>query len=274
MPPELITQIFQIVHEAGNGLIEYQKKALTVEYKKDEFDPVTIADRNTDDFLRARLGALFPGDSFITEESAAAPKNYDGRVWMIDPLDGTKDFIAGRDCFAIHIGLLEGGIPKFGLVAVPRRGQIFSAVKGEGAFKYEDGKSTRLKVSDVTDIHEARLLTRYAGGEIRPIEEDIARIPFKQRIPEGSMGIKICMVASGEAEVFIPGNFNVGKWDTLAPEVILKEAGGLLTDLNGAPLNYSQASRMWDALFVAANNLTLQSQVLGYLKKDPASESR
>lgn len=266
MPPELISQIFQIAQEAGNTLIEYQKKALVVEYKKDEFDPVTIADRNTDEFLRTRLKVLFPGDSFLTEESGEAPKNYDGRVWMIDPLDGTKDFIAGRDCFAIHIGLLEGGVPKFGLVAVPRRGQIFSAVRGEGTFKYEDGKPTPLSVSTITDIHEARLLTRYPGGEIRPIEEDIARIPFKQRIPEGSMGIKICMVASGEAEVFIPGNFNVGKWDTLAPEVILREAGGLLTDLNGAPLNYSQPSRMWDTLFVAANNATLQSQVFEYFK--------
>jgi 3'(2'), 5'-bisphosphate nucleotidase len=218
----LAKEIIRIAEQASAITLKYHRQNLEVDYKKDEFDPVTVADQESDDFIREEIRKLFPKDLILSEENDNIPNAYDGRVWMIDPLDGTKSFLKGKDNFSINIGLLENGRPAFGCVAVPARGQIFYAAKGQGAYEMIGEEFRKLQVSDIKDIEAGRLITRDMSGEIRPIEEKINLIPFRKRIPEGGIGTKLCLIASGKAEAHINTNFRASKWDTLGPQVIVE----------------------------------------------------
>lgn len=231
-------------------------------YKVDAFDPVTIADQESDHFLRSSLEKMFPNDSIISEESLDSRIANQDRTWFIDPLDGTKDFLKGRDCFSINIGLLEKGQPIFGCVHIPARRQLFFAERHHGAFENCGGKMKRIYVSEVQNIEDACLITRHPSSEIRPIEDLISNIPFKVKIPEGSIGTKLCLIASGQAEAHINTNFKASKWDTLAPSLILTEAGGIITDLDGQELDYSQASSVWARSFIGANNINIHKGIV------------
>src|SRR5687768_1280062 len=98
-----------IAQAASNILLTYYQSALQVSFKADQFDPVTHADRESDAYIRAALQQAFPTDILLSEEHPEQPASYDGRVWVVDPLDGTKEFVAGRDCFGVIIGLLVHG---------------------------------------------------------------------------------------------------------------------------------------------------------------------
>ena len=163
-------------------------------------------------------------------------------MWFIDPLDGTKYFIKGRDCFSINIGFLEDNITKFGCVYIPARQQFFYAALGKGAYERYGDTDQKIKISEIQKIQDSRLITRYPSGEIRPVEEKITALHFKQLIPEGAIGTKLCLVAAGHAEAHINTNFKASKWDTLAPGLIITEAGGLITDFEGNELDYAQSS--------------------------------
>lgn len=262
IPSELATRVFEISDLASEILLKYHRKILEIGYKKDEFDPVTIADKESDSLFREELHELFPNDLILSEENENVPESYEGRVWMVDPLDGTKDFIKGKDGFSINIGLLENGEIVFGCVVIPARNQTFYAEKGIGAFEKTKNGFKKLHVTDIENINEARLVTRNPSGDVRPIEEKIDIIPFKERIPEGGIGTKLCLIASGKAEAHINTNFRASKWDTLGPELILEEAGGIITDFDGNKLDYKKIPILWEKSFIASNNEKIHSEIL------------
>lgn len=257
----------EIAKRAGEILRKYYRQELNVAYKANEFDPVTQADKEADAFIRAELARRFPGDAILSEEHESQPDSYEGRVWMADPLDGTKDFVAGRDCFSVMIGLYEAGRPLLGVVYVPARDVLYYAEVGQGAFIVEkDGSPKQMHVNDNSDITTATRVTRFVQkGDVRPIEELLAKLPFAHELPEGSIGIKVSRIANGEAEAFVHTNPS-NKWDTLSAEVILKEAGGILTDVDGNELDYKQPSVTWNRFLVAANNEVIHGQVVDALK--------
>lgn len=254
--------VFDIIHEAGQILLHHHKTHLDVAYKVDAFDPVTIADQQSDHFLRSALQKIFPEDLIISEEGFDSKRTHQDRTWFIDPLDGTKDFLKGRDCFSINIGLLEKDQPLFGCVCIPARRQLFYAERHHGAFENHGGHIKRMSVSSAQTIEDARLVTRHPSKEVRPIEDIISRLPFKARIPEGSIGIKLCLIASGQAEAHINTNFKASKWDTLAPGLILTEAGGMITDLDGQELDYLQVSPVWGRSFIGSNNRNIHTDII------------
>jgi 3'(2'), 5'-bisphosphate nucleotidase len=256
-----------IAKQAGEILRKYYRKELDVAYKANEFDPVTQADKEADAFIRAELAKHFTDDTILSEEHDSRPDSYEGRVWMADPLDGTKDFVAGRDCFSVMIGLYEAGQPILGVVYVPIRGVLYYAELGQGAYVIEnDGEPKQMHVSNNSDIATATRVTRFVQkGDVRPIEELLDKLPFAHLLPEGSIGIKVSRIANGEAEAFVHTNPS-NKWDTLAAEVILKEAGGVITDIDSRALDYKQASVTWQRYLIAANNETIRSQVAEVLK--------
>src|SRR5437879_2808071 len=98
-----LEKVIEIARNAGEILLKYFGKELSTQYKTDRFDPVTLADREADEYLRKAFSENFPHDQILSEENSSRPSSYDGRIWMIDPLDGTKDFVAGRDSFATLI---------------------------------------------------------------------------------------------------------------------------------------------------------------------------
>lgn len=257
-------KVLEIVHKAGLILLKYFRTNLDVQFKKDEFDPVTIADRESDAFIRESLHRLFPDDLILSEENETLPEDYSKRVWMVDPLNGTKSFVKGSDTFAVVIALVENGIPIFSCVTMPAQGKVFYAEKGNGSFEKIGGEFKQIHATSVHEIQRARLITREPSGDIRPIEEKLDRIPFMQRIEEGS-GAKLCMIARGDAEAHINTNFRAGKWDIAAPQLILEEAGGIVTDLDGKAIDYTKGTVNLERSYVASANRALHEKILEQL---------
>ncbi len=243
----------QLALQAGEVLKKYHQTQLDVSYKVDEFDPVSIADKESDALLRAGISSEFPDDEILSEESPLLPESYSKRVWMVDPLDDTKGYLAGRDTAGVMIGLLEAGRPKLGVVYLPFRNEWYFGEAGMGSFRTKDGVTTRLQVATTSEIEQSILVGRnIIKGDTRPIDNAIAKLNFKQTIPEGCIGAKIGLVAAADADIFIHTNLKAGKWDTLAAEVILTEAGGSITDIDGKKLDYTKPESGWDRYFLAA----------------------
>ncbi len=255
-----------LAETAGQILLTHYRTSLDVDYKNnDAYDPVTVADREVDDFLRQEILKLFPEDLVLSEENDDVPADYSKRIWMIDPLDGTKEFLNHTDGFAINIGLWSGDKIVFGLVFAPVSGRLFFAEMNSGAWeRLANDSFKKLHVTSVADIRDARLLTRTASKDYRPLDVIVESIPAKEKIADSR--IKICRIAAGEAEAHVNTNFRGSKWDTLAPQLILEEAGGVVTDIDGRTLNYRQPDLRWERSFVCANNKEMLSQILDVLK--------
>lgn len=266
MPSELAEKVFKITDQASLILRKYFQQIVDVDYKKDEFDPVTVADRESDILIREQLNKEFPNDLILSEENNNIPEDYTGRVWMVDPLNGTKSFIKGIDTFGIVIGLVENGTPTFGCVTVPAQNKVFYAEKGKGAYEKIGSSFEKIHTSIISEIKSSRLITREPSGDIRPIEEKLNQISFLQRIEEGS-GAKLCVIAKGDAEAHINTNFRAGKWDIAAPQIILEEAGGIVTDLDGKPIDYQKESVSLERSFVASANKELHEKIIAELTK-------
>lgn len=266
MNPEL-EKVIIIAKDAGKILSKYFNTGIDVGYKQDEFDPVTQADKESDDFIRKALSITFPDDEILSEENDARPSSYAKRVWMVDPMDGTKDFVGGRASFAVMIGLLDNNVPRLGVVFNPITNELLYAVRDEGAFREFEGKTESLHVSENNKLSEATLVVRnQIVGDIRPLDEQVNKLPVKYRISEGSIGLKLGLIAQGKADISIHTNIHGCKWDTLAAEVIITEAGGAILDLEGNKLDYSKKNVGWDKYFIAGNNDDILCQVLKLVK--------
>jgi len=226
--------------------------ALGVELKPGD-EPVTRADKAASELIVAGLAAAFPADPIISEESPVpAGALAAERHWFVDPIDGTKDFIRGSDGFSVMIGLVEAGRPVLGVVHQPTTGRTFFT-GADGAMMDHDGAVTRLQVSDVRDAAAARLV---ASASHR--SDDIDRVKAMLGISDehniGSVGVKLALIAMGVRDLYINPQPKTKAWDTCAPEAILVAAGGRLTDLFGAPIDYAGALNHPRGL-VASNGL-------------------
>lgn len=265
-PSDVVHKVITIAEEAGKILLSHYKSKLDIDYKGgDAFDPVTAADREADDFVRSELLKLFPKDTVLSEENEDIPSDYSRRVWMVDPLDGTKEFINHTDGFAVNIGLWADHAIQLGVVYAPALKRLFVAERGRGAFERTAGGNFKpLHVSNVLRLRDALLLTRTVSKDQRPLDAVVEQFEVKEK--DRSSKIKICRIASGEADAHLNTNFRVSKWDTLASQLILEEAGGVISDIYGKPLDYEQSDLRWRHSFVAANNKTILDQMLAMLK--------
>ena len=136
-------QLVALAEDAGKILLKYFKKNIGVQTKTSPFDFVTQADMEADTFIRNKLRELFPNDLILSEESSDIPESFDGNVWMVDPLDGTKGYINDSSSFAVMIGLCKNGVPELGIVYAPARDKLYYAEKGKGAYLRENGALLR-----------------------------------------------------------------------------------------------------------------------------------
>lgn len=256
MSGETIFSIKKIAREAGNILLKYRNKELNIETKTDEFDLITQADKESDKLIFSKLQKSFPADKILTEESENTIRNYSGRVWMADPLDGTKHYIAGDDGFSVMIGLCVDGVPQLGVVYAPAREVFYWAEKGKGAYKQVGGDTPiKMQVSNIDVLDEVRLVVRYRRGEKRLTDSFIDGLSVKEKIKESSVGLKLGKIAEGKAEAVFSLNKKAGKWDYCAAEIILSEAGGTLTNLDGNVLDYLVSDQEFKSMTLASNRL-------------------
>ncbi len=210
-------------------------------------EPVTRADREASDVILAGLGREFPCDIFISEEAPDDPRRLrdpGARIWFIDPLDGTNDFIRGRVGFSVMIGMCVGGRPRLGVVFQPIApdggDRVFTATTGHGTWMEDAHGRHRLTCSTTTDPAALRLV---ASKSHRTTEIDAVKttLGIADEMNIGSVGLKLGLIALAERDLYVNPSSKSKAWDTCAPEALLVEAGGRITDLWGDPLHYDLA---------------------------------
>jgi 3'(2'), 5'-bisphosphate nucleotidase len=257
-PQQEAQTVCRIAREAGRLAHEYfvawhgGGKAVQVDLK-DADEPVTAADRAVSDFCIAALHREFPADAILSEEIPDdGARRSARRTWLIDPIDGTKDFIAGRPGYSVMIGLLTDAAPTLGVVYQPISDALWWAVRGHGAFQQiGEAAPQRMRVSDVADLASARMVSSASVREPM-IAEIRKRAGIRDDFQIGSVGIKLALLGSGERDLYVNPASKTKLWDTAAPEIILHEAGGRLSDLYGRRLRYDGELAHLDGL-VASN---------------------
>jgi 3'(2'), 5'-bisphosphate nucleotidase len=228
--------------EAGAAILEQYDAPIRIEQKNydDDFEPVTQADRIANELIVSRLKQEFPNDGILAEESVDTKRRLEkSRVWMVDPLDGTNGFIDGNGDFAVQIGLAEEGQCVLGVVYHPLTGTLYRAVRGAGSWiERPRFEPLRAHVSDVDDLPNMRLAASRSHRSPR-MNKVVMRFGFREEVQRGSVGIKVGLLVERQCDVYIHLSPRTKQWDTCAPEVILTEAGGRVSDLFGYPLKYN-----------------------------------
>jgi 3'(2'), 5'-bisphosphate nucleotidase len=202
----------------------------------------------------AGLQREFPADGLLSEETLDTVRRLSiSRVWMIDPLDGTKGFIDGNGDFAVQIGLVEDGTPVLGVVYQPAPDVLHYAARGAGAWVVRpEAQPERMRVSSETEFARMRLATSRDHHSPR-MSAVMRSLGLGEEIRRGSVGIKTGLIAERQCDLYIHLSSHTKHWDTCAPEAILTEAGGRLTDLWGEPLRYNTEDVQNRNGLVAAN---------------------
>ncbi len=246
MRAELKTAI-DAARRAGELTLEYFGGKYQVEYKERR-DPVTSADLAANACLKEQLLGAFPDSGWFSEETADSPQRLSAkRLWIVDPIDGTREFVEGIPEYAVSVALVEEGEPVVGVIYNPPADQLFAAVKGGGTFL--NGK--RVFCSEVSSLGQATLIVSRSEtkrGEIEPL-----RPHLKEVKPVGSVAYKLAAVAAG-----LGGDFNVSvqpksEWDVCAGDLLVREAGGQMLNLEGQVRQYNQPDPLISGGLVAGN---------------------
>ncbi len=234
---QLLEDIAVAAREAGEAILEIVRRGFDVEHKQDS-SPVTEADRAAELIILAALAKAAPGVPIIAEEEVAAGRipAHGDTYFLVDPLDGTKEFVRGGDDYTVNIGLIVNGIPHLGVVFAPATEQLHAGIVGEGAW-LED-LSNRIPIS-----------TRKPGSELVAVA---SKSHFNQPTADylceaakdcGYVGIgsslKFCIVAEGRADIY-PRLSPTSEWDTAAGHAVLLAAGGRVDGPDGEPLGYGK----------------------------------
>lgn len=225
-----------IAREAGALVMRLRTAPLNVEMKPGD-EPVTIADKSANELIVRELASQFPNDAMISEELPPTPNAAGARrLWLVDPIDGTKDFIRGGDGFSVMIGLAIDGRPRLGVVHQPTIDRTFFATP-DGAFVDTAGICTPLAVSNVATASTARLVAS-ASHRTAAIDQVKSQLGIDDEQNIGSVGVKLGLIAMGVRDLYVNPWPKTKAWDTCAPEAILVAAGGRLSNLFGESISY------------------------------------
>ncbi|HEY6802113.1 MAG TPA: 3'(2'),5'-bisphosphate nucleotidase CysQ [Pyrinomonadaceae bacterium] len=248
----------ELAREAGAAILELYNGPLEVEqkYSADDIEPVTQADRIANQLIVDRLAREFPKDGILAEESIDTKRRLDkSRVWMVDPLDGTNGFIDGNGDFAVQIGLAHDGVCVLGVVYQPLTGVLYRAVINDGCWlERPEFEPEKVSVSTKHELSTMRLAASRSHRSPR-MNKVVTTLGFSEEVQRGSVGIKIGLLVEQQCDVYIHLSSRTKQWDTCAPQIILTEAGGKLTDLFGGPLNYNVAEIQNKNGLVASNGV-------------------
>ncbi len=240
----------ELVIMAGEKILEiYNSEDFDITEKKDQegnTSPLTRADLAANSVIVIGLKESFPDIPILTEEGKDDKKRQDSSmVWIIDPLDGTKEFIKKNGEFTVNIALVQDGRPIIGVIYVPVTDELYYATEGKGSFYQDQG----IKVSSTSDpkYMEIAVSRSHQSEKLRKLMKR-----FREAVVTGS-SVKGCLVAKGEADLY-PRLGPVNEWDICAMDIIIKEAGGRMTDLDGKELIYNQENPLKKSGFLASNN--------------------
>lgn len=218
-------------------------------WEKNDSSPLTQADLRADAVIRQGLEESFPGVFILSEESSSAGTGQHESFFLVDPLDGTREFLKRNDEFTVNIALVHHGEPVAGVVLAPALGELFYAARGLGAWKQAPGADLRLHTSPADVSRPLRVMgSRSHGGDA--LTAWLARLsrPY-EFVPAGS-SLKFCRIAEGAADIY-PRMGPTSQWDTAAAQAVLEVAGGAVLDPVGQPLCYGLDKPVLNPHFVA-----------------------
>ena len=234
----LLALAADLAAQAGAAILDVRRRGFDVRRKEDR-SPVTEADEAAEAMIVAGLRSALPDIPVIAEEEIAA-----GHVaapaaafWLVDPLDGTREFTNGSDEFTVNIGLMRDGRPVLGIVGVPAMGEMFSGIVGVGAWKRtaagQSAISARVPPAEGVTV----VASRHHGDSAR-LDAFLQGRQVARMLNFGS-SLKFCRLAEGAADLY-PRFGRTMEWDTGAPQAVLEAAGGSVCTLDGAPLRYGK----------------------------------
>lgn len=230
----------ELARDAGRLVMEIYARDFAVAYKSKN-DPVTEADKIANGYIVAQLRARFPSDGIIAEESLERGDALEKRrCWFVDPLDGTKEFIAKNGEFSVMIGLAIDGVSTLGVVYQPALDKLYRGVVGDGALLEQRGEQRPLAVSDQADPARLKLVVSRSH---RPasIEQIMQRLGATEEMPSGSVGVKVGRIAERDADLYVHVSDKSSLWDACAPEAIMHAAGGRFVHVDGSAIQYKTA---------------------------------
>ncbi len=255
-PHPLMAPVVALALQAGEAILPFWRAGVEVTAKSDD-SPVTAADLTAHHLIVAGLTALDPSIPVLSEEDADIPQSVRAgwqRWWLVDPLDGTKEFISGSEEFTVNIALIENGRVVFGVVTMPTNGRVYVGGARFGARRCDEGgKPTAIKVRDVPAPGEAFTVVasrRHSSPEQERLLVGLSASLGELQLANIGSSLKFCLLAEGAADCY-PRLAPTSQWDTAAAQGVLEGAGGEVLDLKGEAFSYPPRESLLNEFFLA-----------------------
>ncbi|WP_460095576.1 3'(2'),5'-bisphosphate nucleotidase CysQ [Pseudomonas sp. S2_B03] len=255
-PHPLMAPVVALALQAGEAILPFWRAGVEVTAKSDD-SPVTAADLAAHHLIVAGLMALDPSIPVLSEEDADIPQSVRAgwqRWWLVDPLDGTKEFISGSEEFTVNIALIENGRVVFGVVTMPTNGRFYVGGAGFGAWRGDEGGTpTAIQVRDVPAPGEAFTVVasrRHSSPEQERLLAGLSASLGELQLANIGSSLKFCLLAEGAADCY-PRLAPTSQWDTAAAQGVLEGAGGEVLDLKGEAFSYPPRESLLNEFFLA-----------------------
>ena len=245
---KLLEPITALAVEAGNAILEVYATDFDVQNKADE-SPLTQADLASHNCIAAGLAQLTPDIPIISEEDGLpefAVRGQWQRYWLIDPLDGTKEFVNRNGEFTVNIALIDSNRPIFGVVHVPVHDKTYIGCEGRGSELRANGETNSIRVSDASNTPVRIVGSRSHRGS--SLDAFLGKLGDHDMLAMGS-SLKFCTVAEGNADIY-PRLGPTSEWDTAAAQAVVEQAGGQVLELDGKPLSYNKKADILNPWFL------------------------
>ena len=277
----LIDNLRSFSWEAADILLYYANIIKKLEQKneilknKNNNDPVTLADLEVNDLIIKRINQKYQDTNWeiLSEENFKIESNYYKNVdwlWVLDPLDGTKDFIQGTQNYAMHLALNYKQKPFIGVVLIPEKDELWISYAEKLWCEKRDGSIRKQNLSKTNILKEMTIVTS-KNHRNEKLKDLIEKINFKKTIIMGSIGCKVASIIRGDSDIYIvlslPGKSAPKDWDFAAPEAILKAAGGSITNIDNEDLVYGRTDLKHSGIIIASNDKENHKRICSQVKE-------
>ncbi len=277
----LIDNLRSFSWEASDIIMFYANSIKKIEQKnkilknKNNDDPVTLADLEVNELIINRINQKYQDTNWeiLSEENFKIESNYPNNfdwLWVLDPLDGTKDFIQGTQNYAMHLALNYKGRPCIGVVLIPEKDELWISYGEKLWCEKRDGSIRKQNLSKTNSLREMTIVTS-KNNRNEKLKNLIEKINFNKTIVMGSIGCKVASIVRGESDIYIslslPGKSAPKDWDFAAPEAILKAAGGSITNIDNEDLIYGRNDLKHSGIIIASNNKKNHKSICSQVKE-------
>ena len=280
-PNDLIDDLRSFSWEASDTLLHYANIIKNSEQKneflenKNNNDPVTLADLEVNELIINRINQKYKNINWgiLSEENFKINSQYYDNaewLWVLDPLDGTKDFIQGTGNYAMHLALNYKRKPYIGVVLIPEKDELWISYAEKLWCENRDGSIRKQNLSETNILKEMTIVTS-KNHRNEKLKDLIEKINFKKTIVMGSIGCKVASIIRGDSDIYIalslPGKSAPKDWDFAAPEAILKAAGGSITNIDNNDLVYGRTDLKHPGIIVASNKKRNHKKICSQIKE-------